>query len=153
MEIHEAFTKWAVEKGVKINGLAAHKFEGRGLGIIAEKRHEVCREIEYLLSCACHSITLLSTIVLEFILCYNPFERNWIQPQQATAYFHSLDSSLCCSQFLRLFLDLKPISSLVVMFFEPRINLTFSVKLSLCSCAGPVLDLKIKLKCNQESEV
>ncbi|CZT40887.1 uncharacterized protein RSE6_00558 [Rhynchosporium secalis] len=40
MKIHEAFTKWAVERGVKINGIAAHKFEGRGLGIIAEENHE-----------------------------------------------------------------------------------------------------------------
>ncbi|OWP06732.1 SET domain-containing protein [Marssonina coronariae] len=38
MEIHEEFTHWARERGVKINGIAAHKFEGRGLGIIAEKR-------------------------------------------------------------------------------------------------------------------
>ncbi|KAK2629696.1 hypothetical protein QTJ16_000516 [Diplocarpon rosae] len=38
MDIHEEFTKWAVQKGVKINGIAAHKFEGRGLGIIAEKK-------------------------------------------------------------------------------------------------------------------
>jgi hypothetical protein len=41
MEIHEEFTNWAVERGVKINGVAAHKFEGRGLGIIATKKHEV----------------------------------------------------------------------------------------------------------------
>ncbi|KAH7342382.1 hypothetical protein BKA65DRAFT_503985, partial [Rhexocercosporidium sp. MPI-PUGE-AT-0058] len=39
MEIHEAFTAWAFERGVKINAIAAHRFEGRGLGIIAEKRH------------------------------------------------------------------------------------------------------------------
>ncbi len=42
MEIHEEFTKWALERGVKINCIAAHRFEGRGLGIIAEKEHEVC---------------------------------------------------------------------------------------------------------------
>ncbi|KAK0127103.1 hypothetical protein ONS96_006661 [Cadophora gregata f. sp. sojae] len=39
MEIHEAFTEWALDKGIKINGIAAHTFEGRGVGIIAEKRH------------------------------------------------------------------------------------------------------------------
>ncbi|KAH6724575.1 putative SET domain-containing protein [Leptodontidium sp. 2 PMI_412] len=39
MEIHEAFTEWTLERGVKINGIAAHRFEGRGLGIIAEKKH------------------------------------------------------------------------------------------------------------------
>jgi len=43
MEIHEEFTRWAVEKGVKINGIKAHRFEGRGLGIIAEKDFEVCK--------------------------------------------------------------------------------------------------------------
>jgi hypothetical protein len=37
MEIHETFTEWAIEKGVKINGIRPHRFEGRGLGIIAEK--------------------------------------------------------------------------------------------------------------------
>lgn len=46
MEIHEEFTEWAVKNGVKINGVAAHKFEGRGLGVIATKRHEV-REVVY----------------------------------------------------------------------------------------------------------
>ncbi|KAH7412629.1 hypothetical protein BKA64DRAFT_702750 [Cadophora sp. MPI-SDFR-AT-0126] len=39
MEIHEAFAEWALEKSIKINGIAAHNFEGRGVGIIAEKRH------------------------------------------------------------------------------------------------------------------
>ncbi len=37
MEIHEKFTEWAIEKGVKINGIKPHRFEGRGLGIIAER--------------------------------------------------------------------------------------------------------------------
>jgi hypothetical protein len=38
MEKHEAFTRWAVERGVKINGIKPYRFEGKGLGIIAEKR-------------------------------------------------------------------------------------------------------------------
>ena len=47
MEDHEKFREWVtVEKGVKINGITAHKFEGRGVGIIAEKRLEV-RDIFY----------------------------------------------------------------------------------------------------------
>ena len=37
MDIHEHFTEWATEKGVEINGIRPHRFEGRGLGIIAEK--------------------------------------------------------------------------------------------------------------------
>jgi hypothetical protein len=37
MEIHKEFTDWAVAKGVKINGIVAHRFSGRGLGIMAEK--------------------------------------------------------------------------------------------------------------------
>ncbi|KAE9372392.1 SET domain-containing protein [Stipitochalara longipes BDJ] len=37
MDIHEKFTEWAIEKGVKINGIRPHRFEGRGLGIIADK--------------------------------------------------------------------------------------------------------------------
>jgi len=42
MEKHEAFTRWAVERGVKINGIKPYRFEGKGLGIIAEKRLVVC---------------------------------------------------------------------------------------------------------------
>jgi len=38
MERHIEFTEWAVAQGVKLNGIAAHKFPGRGLGVIAEKR-------------------------------------------------------------------------------------------------------------------
>ncbi|KAF8853952.1 SET domain-containing protein [Acephala macrosclerotiorum] len=39
MEDHEKFREWVTaERGVKINGITAHKFEGRGVGIIAEKR-------------------------------------------------------------------------------------------------------------------
>lgn len=40
MEKHHEFTEWAIARGVKINGIAAHRFPGRGLGIIAETRHE-----------------------------------------------------------------------------------------------------------------
>jgi hypothetical protein len=43
MEIHEKFTEWAIEKGVQINGIRPHRFEGRGLGIIAERDFKVRR--------------------------------------------------------------------------------------------------------------
>lgn len=42
MDAHETFAKWAVEQGVEINGLVAHSFEGRGLGIMAETDLKVC---------------------------------------------------------------------------------------------------------------
>jgi hypothetical protein len=41
MEIHDKFTEWAIEKGVQINGIRPHRFEGRGLGIIAERDFKV----------------------------------------------------------------------------------------------------------------
>lgn len=41
MEDHEKFREWVTERGVKITNITAHKFEGRGVGIIAEKRLEV----------------------------------------------------------------------------------------------------------------
>jgi len=41
MEKHENFTEWACAQGVKINGVAAHRFPGRGLGIVAKRKHEV----------------------------------------------------------------------------------------------------------------
>ena len=43
MEIHEKFTEWATEKGVKINGIRPHRFDERGLGIIAERDFKVRR--------------------------------------------------------------------------------------------------------------
>jgi hypothetical protein len=43
MDIHKEFTEWAVTRGVKLNGIAAHRFPGRGVGIIAKKELEVCR--------------------------------------------------------------------------------------------------------------
>ncbi|KIX96613.1 uncharacterized protein Z520_07879 [Fonsecaea multimorphosa CBS 102226] len=33
-----SLTKWAVSNGIKVNGIAAHKFPGRGLGIVAKRR-------------------------------------------------------------------------------------------------------------------
>lgn len=42
MDIHEKFHEWAREVAkVEINGIVAHRFEGRGLGIIAERDFEV----------------------------------------------------------------------------------------------------------------
>jgi hypothetical protein len=41
MEDHDKFRDWVTERGVKINGITAHKFEGRGVGLIAEERLEV----------------------------------------------------------------------------------------------------------------
>jgi hypothetical protein len=41
MEKHIEFTDWVLSQGAEINGIAAHGFSGRGLGIVAKKRHEV----------------------------------------------------------------------------------------------------------------
>ena len=41
MDIHETFTQWAIDRGVEINGIKAHRFDGRGLGIVAEKDLQV----------------------------------------------------------------------------------------------------------------
>jgi hypothetical protein len=41
MEKHYEFTAWAVKNGLDINGIAPHRFPGRGLGIVAVERHEV----------------------------------------------------------------------------------------------------------------
>jgi hypothetical protein len=43
MDIHKEFTEWAVVRGVKLVGIATHRFPGRGLGIIAERELNVCR--------------------------------------------------------------------------------------------------------------
>jgi hypothetical protein len=41
MTNHEQLTKWAINRGFKLNGIRAHSFPGRGLGIVAEKNIEV----------------------------------------------------------------------------------------------------------------
>ncbi|OBT49467.1 hypothetical protein VE00_00325 [Pseudogymnoascus sp. WSF 3629] len=40
MDKHEEFTRWAELQGVKLYGIAAHQFPGRGLGIVAKERQE-----------------------------------------------------------------------------------------------------------------
>ena len=54
MDKHKEFTEWAVARGVKLNGIAAHRFLDKGLGIIAEKRFTVGigQKLSYLL-CSC----------------------------------------------------------------------------------------------------
>jgi hypothetical protein len=41
MDVHKKFTEWVIERGVKVNGIRPHGFEGRGLGIMAEQDFEV----------------------------------------------------------------------------------------------------------------
>jgi hypothetical protein len=43
MDVLEKFTQWSEARGVKRNGVAAHRFAGRGMGIVAERRIEVRR--------------------------------------------------------------------------------------------------------------
>jgi hypothetical protein len=52
MDIHKRFMEWAIERGVKINGIRPHRFEGRGLGIIAERDLKVREGISL-----CYSIS------------------------------------------------------------------------------------------------
>ncbi|OAL36732.1 hypothetical protein AYO20_04064 [Fonsecaea nubica] len=40
METGDSLTEWAVSNGIKVNGVAAHKFPGKGLGIVAKRRLE-----------------------------------------------------------------------------------------------------------------
>ena len=37
-----SLTKWGASHGAMINGVSAHQFPGKGLGIVAERRLEVC---------------------------------------------------------------------------------------------------------------
>lgn len=41
MEVHDDFTKWVVDKGVLLNGVASHRFPGRGMGVITTRAHKV----------------------------------------------------------------------------------------------------------------
>lgn len=75
MEDHEKFREWVTnERGVEINGITAHKFEGRGVGIIAEKRIEVGD----ILFCVAYSGP-------KFVCISNPI-----------TFFLSISSSSCC---------------------------------------------------------
>lgn len=65
MEIHEKFTKWAIEKGVKINGIRPHRFEGRGIGIIAERDFKVRRTFFTLYL---HVLSKYNTIMLSIAI-------------------------------------------------------------------------------------
>jgi hypothetical protein len=42
MDVHRDFVLWAESHGVVLNGIAACRFPGRGGGIIAERKLEVC---------------------------------------------------------------------------------------------------------------
>jgi hypothetical protein len=42
---HEAFTKWAKEQGVVINGVAAAKLPGKGFGIVATRKLKVSSSV------------------------------------------------------------------------------------------------------------
>ena len=39
---HIAFTKWALQQGVEIGPVDVAKFAGRGLGVVAKRKVEVC---------------------------------------------------------------------------------------------------------------
>lgn len=47
MDQHEEFTAWAVERGVEINGISAHKWDGRGVGIKADRDIEVSERLTF----------------------------------------------------------------------------------------------------------
>lgn len=62
MDIHKEFAEWAMARGVKFNGIAAHRFPGRGLGIIAEKNFKARREAPLVCSFICSCIVEVSSM-------------------------------------------------------------------------------------------
>jgi hypothetical protein len=88
MDIHNEFTEWAIARGVKLNGIAIHKFPCRGLGILAEKQFKVCRTNFYVVLIWLHFCGILDhiiqnrfpDIVSNFVSCFSllnsPFEAN-----------------------------------------------------------------------------
>jgi hypothetical protein len=66
MDVHKEFTEWAVARGVKINGIAAHRFPRRGLGIIAEKKFKASGK--FLLVCLFVCCLIIPIVIrVEFI--------------------------------------------------------------------------------------
>lgn len=41
MQVHQEFTKWAVNQGVVINDVSPFRFPEKGLGLVANKNFEV----------------------------------------------------------------------------------------------------------------
>lgn len=48
MDAHRQFTQWVLTQNVEINGVAPHKFPGKGLGIVAENDLKVRQSFIYL---------------------------------------------------------------------------------------------------------
>jgi hypothetical protein len=55
MDHHSQLAKWATDGGVKVNGVAAHDFPGRGLGIIATKNLRV----------SCHALLQILDVAVD----------------------------------------------------------------------------------------
>jgi len=76
MEEHEKFTEWALAQGVKINGVAAHRFPGRGLGIVAKEKRNVRRTISPVPLFHCSVLFYFHT-ASAVLLGYAPF--SWLR--------------------------------------------------------------------------
>lgn len=61
MSNHDSLTEWALSRGYKLNGIKAHAFAGRGLGVIAERNIEVGNLQTRILLCRCYLVACCST--------------------------------------------------------------------------------------------
>ena len=97
MEKHIEFTKWVITQGVTINGIAAHKFPGRGLGIIAEKNLKVrtatVDQIDFPL--LCRSMSNFFVISMSILLLYLHNRADSIQ----LSFVLSISSEKCAFKF------------------------------------------------------
>lgn len=51
MDVHEAFTRWAIGQGIMIKGVKPHRFPQKGMGLMADTDLEVlCLLHEFLSS-------------------------------------------------------------------------------------------------------
>jgi hypothetical protein len=80
MDIHEEFTEWSNARGVRLNGIAAHRFRGRGLGIIAERKLNVCRQtfirrpiLCYAVHCSC--LDALTQLYYSFLRAHADYQQ------------------------------------------------------------------------------
>jgi len=74
MDIHKEFTQWAVARGVKLNGIATHRFPDRGLGIIAEKKLNVSETNLY--AAFIHGIICV-TEMLSYFFAHSDSQSGW----------------------------------------------------------------------------
>ena len=137
MEKHEKFTDWALTQGVKINGIAAHKFPGRGLGIVAKKKHQVL-EVH---PCCIYSSGLIclycdALLLHEARLC----PLSWLKSSDFEPYRYLVSHKNLCQPmaYQVLFSNNTQAGSRLVTVPRSALRTVYTVPKSISDLIGPI---------------